>query len=65
MADFNNAVMTNEGAALLAQCEGGFAKMQFTAMVTGNGEYTEAEKKAMEEFEKYAVWHATTQYWNR
>lgn len=45
MADFNNAVMTNEGAALLAQCEGGFAKMQFTAMVTGNGEYTEAEKQ--------------------
>lgn len=28
-------------------------------------EYTEAEKRAMEEFEKYAVWHATTQYWNR
>lgn len=25
-------------------------------------EYTEAEKKAMAQFEEYAVWHATTQY---
>lgn len=25
-------------------------------------EYTEAEKKAMKEFEQYALWHATTQY---
>lgn len=45
MADFNSAVMTNEGAALLAQCQAGVAKMQFTAMVTGNGEYTEEEKR--------------------
>lgn len=45
MADFNSAVMTNEGAALLAQCQAGVAKMQFTAMVTGNGEYTKEEKR--------------------
>lgn len=45
MAEFNSAVMTNEGAALLAQCQAGIAKIQFTAMVTGDGEYTEEEKK--------------------
>ena len=34
MADFNNAVMTNGGAALLAATTAGTAKIKFTKLVT-------------------------------
>lgn len=44
MAQFNAAVMTNEGAALLAGALAGTAQISFTTMVTGNGVYTEEEK---------------------
>ena len=38
MADFNNAVMTNGGAALLAATTAGTAKIKFTKLVTGSGQ---------------------------
>ena len=44
MAQFYAAVMTNGGAALLADAVAGNAKIQFTAMVAGDGEYTEQER---------------------
>ncbi|MBD5469201.1 MAG: hypothetical protein HDR21_13810 [Lachnospiraceae bacterium] len=43
MAQFYAAVMTNGGAALLADAIAGNAKIQFTTLVAGDGEYTEAE----------------------
>lgn len=44
MADFNSAVMTEAGVALLAASIAGNAKIKFTKLVTGSGEYTEVEK---------------------
>ena len=44
MADFNNAVMTSAGAALLAETTAGNAKIKFTKLVTGSGSYSESEK---------------------
>ena len=44
MADFNNAVMTNAGAALLAESLAGRSKIKFTKLATGSGTYTEQEK---------------------
>lgn len=44
MADFNNAVMTNGGAALLATTTAGTAKIKFTKLVTGSGTYSDSEK---------------------
>lgn len=44
MADFNNAIMTTEGAALLARTTAGTAKLKFTKLVTGSGTYTDSEK---------------------
>lgn len=44
MADFNNAVMTNGGAALLAASTAGTAKIKFTKLVTGSGTYSDSEK---------------------
>lgn len=44
MADFNNAVMTNGGAALLAATTAGTAKIKFTKLVTGSGTYSDSEK---------------------
>ena len=41
---FNNAVMTNEGARLLAKAQIGESAIQFTRFVTGNGIYSEEEK---------------------
>lgn len=41
---FNNAVMTNGGAALLTRAQAGEIKIHFTRMVTGNGSYTAEEK---------------------
>lgn len=41
---FNNAVMTNAGAALLTRAQAGEIKLEFTRMATGNGSYTAAEK---------------------
>lgn len=41
---FNNAVMTNAGAALLTKAQAGQVKIEFTRLVTGNGTYTAAEK---------------------
>lgn len=41
---FNNAVMTNSGAALLTKAQAGQIKIQFTRIVTGNGTYTAEEK---------------------
>lgn len=44
MADFNNAIMTTGGAALLAATTAGTAKLKFTKLVTGSGSYTDQEK---------------------
>lgn len=44
MALFYAAVMTNDGAALLAAALAGTAKIEFTALVAGDGEYTEGER---------------------
>jgi hypothetical protein len=55
MAEFSNAVMTNEGAALLAQCEGGLAKMEFTKLVTGAGQYSDAERQRAQLQERTAL----------
>lgn len=41
---FNNAVMTNAGAALLTRAQAGQIKIKFVKMVTGNGSYTDSEK---------------------
>lgn len=41
---FNNAVMTNRGAALLTKAQAGQCKIEFVKIVTGNGSYSEAEK---------------------
>ncbi len=41
---FNNAVMTNNGAALLTRAQAGEIKIEFTRIVTGNGSYTADEK---------------------
>ena len=41
---FNNAVMTNAGAALLTRAQAGQIKIQFTRIATGNGSYTADEK---------------------
>ncbi len=41
---FNNAVMTNSGAALLTRAQAGKIKIEFTRIVTGNGSYTADEK---------------------
>lgn len=41
---FNNAVMTNKGAALLTKAQAGQCKIEFVKIVVGNGSYTEAEK---------------------
>ena len=43
MADFNNAVMTNGGAALLAATTAGTAKIKFTKLVTGSGTYSDSD----------------------
>lgn len=44
MAQFYAAVMTNDGAALLAAALAGTAKIEFTTLVAGDGEYTEEER---------------------
>ena len=41
---FNNAVMTNNGAALLTRAQAGEIKIEFTRIVTGNGSHTADEK---------------------
>ena len=41
---FNNAVITDGGAALLALAQAGQARVQFTRMAVGDGVYSEAEK---------------------
>lgn len=41
---FNNAVMTNGGAALLTKAQAGECKIEFTRIVVGNGSYTSAEE---------------------
>ncbi len=41
---FNNAVMTNNGAALLTKAQAGQIKIEFTRMATGNGTYSSSEK---------------------
>lgn len=41
---FENAVMTNNGAALLARAEAGQIRLQFVAIATGNGSYSASEK---------------------
>lgn len=41
---FNNAVMTNAGARLLTRAQAGEIKIELTRIVTGNGNYTAAEK---------------------
>lgn len=42
---FNNAVMTDKGAALLTRAQAGEIKIEFTRIATGNGTYTAAEKE--------------------
>lgn len=41
---FKNAVMTRPGALLLTRAQAGEAKIEFTRVAVGNGEYTEDEK---------------------
>ena len=41
---FNNAVMTNAGARLLTRAQAGEIKIELTRIVTGNGNYSTAEK---------------------
>lgn len=41
---FNNAVMTNAGARLLTRAQAGEIKIELTRIVTGNGNYSAAEK---------------------
>ena len=41
---FRNAVMTDDGAALLARAEAGQIRLQFIAIAVGDGVYTEPEK---------------------
>lgn len=41
---FMNAVMTNKGAELLTKAQAGEAKIEFTRIVTGSGNYLETEK---------------------
>lgn len=41
---FNNAVITNSGANLLARAQAGEIKICFTAIATGDGEYTADEE---------------------
>lgn len=41
---FRNAVMTDDGAALLARAEAGQIRLQFIAIAVGDGVYTESEK---------------------
>lgn len=41
---FNNAVMTNNGAKLLARAEAGEITLEFTAIAVGNGSYSDTEK---------------------
>lgn len=44
MASFYAAVMTNGGAALLAEALAGTAKIEFTALAAGDGEYSAEER---------------------
>lgn len=41
---FKNAVMTRAGALLLTRAQAGEAKIEFTRIAVGNGQYTEEEK---------------------
>lgn len=41
---FKNAVMTRVGALLLTRAQAGEAKIEFTRIAVGNGQYTEEEK---------------------
>lgn len=45
MSNFNAAVMTDAGAALLAQATAGTITMQFTKLVTGDGTYSQQEQE--------------------
>lgn len=42
---FNNAIMTDSGAALLTRAQAGACKMEFTRIAVGDGIYTEEEKE--------------------
>lgn len=44
MAEFGSAVITDAGAALLAQVMAGSKKLEFTALTVGDGTYTAEEK---------------------
>ena len=44
MAEFGSAVITDAGAALLAQVMAGSKKLEFTALTVGDGAYTAEEK---------------------
>lgn len=41
---FNNAVMTDDGIALLTKAQAGEVRIEFTCMAAGSGEYTADEK---------------------
>lgn len=51
MAQYRNAVMTQNGAALLNKAQAGLCKIKFTRISTGDGEYSESEK-GIEELRK-------------
>lgn len=51
MAQYRNAVMTQNGAALLNKAQAGLCKIKFTRMSTGDGQYSEGEK-GIEELRK-------------
>ena len=51
MAQYRNAVMTQNGAALLNKAQAGLCKIKFIRMSTGDGQYSESEK-GIEELRK-------------
>ena len=48
MAQYRNAVMTQNGAALLNKAQAGLCKIEFTRMSTGDGTFSESEKSPEE-----------------
>ncbi len=70
MANFNKAVLTKKGIALLAKAQAGQTGIQFTRAVSGNGSYgadeTLTDKTALKDqrqefpFDKLSVLNGTT-----
>lgn len=52
---FNNAVMTDQGAALLTKVQSGACKMEFTQIAVGDGVYTDDEKAVSTLQQRFAL----------